>query len=116
MSFFAHARRDVEPAYANALAETRAALSSTRARLVNCNSGRLPGRAIGSLCDLRRATDHLEHVARPPDGRAHVQLVQALHDLQEDVAELARHGGPSDAILRSPSFARAHRALVRLAP
>jgi hypothetical protein len=115
MSSLPHTRRDAEPGYTSALAETRAALSSTCERLVNCTSGRLPGRAIGSLCDLRRATDHLEQTSRPPDGRAHVQLVQALHDLQEDVAELARHGGPSDAILQSPSLARARRALSRLA-
>jgi hypothetical protein len=115
MSFFPHTRRTAEPAYTNALAETRAALSSTCSRLVNCTSGRLPGRAIGSLCDLQRATDRLEQTSRAPDGRAHVQLVQALHDLQEDVAEIARHGGPSDAILQSPSLARAQRALSRLA-
>jgi hypothetical protein len=115
MNFLPHPRRDVEPEYTTALAQTRAALSSTCQRLVNCTSVRLPGRAIGSLCDLRRATDRLEQTSRPPDGRAHFQLVQALHDLQEDVAELARHGGSSDAILRSPSLARAHRALSRLA-
>lgn len=115
MSFFPHPRRNVEPAYTNALDETRAVLSSTCERLVNCNSGRLPGRAIGSLCDLQRATDHLENASRPPDGRAHVQLVRALYDLQEDVAELARTGGPSDVILHSSSLARAQQALSRLA-
>ena len=115
MNFLPHPRRDLEPGYSSALAETRAALSSTCERLGNCTVGRLPGRAIGSLCDLRRATDHLEQASRPSDGRAHFQLVQALHDLQEDVAELARHGGPSEGILRSPSLARAHRALSRLA-
>jgi hypothetical protein len=116
MSFFPHARRTTEPAYTNALAETRAVLSATCERLVNCNSGRLPGRAIGSLCDLQRATDHLENASRPHDGRAHVQLVRALHDLQEDVAELARRGGPPDTILRSASLARAQQALSRLGP
>ncbi|TMK68863.1 MAG: hypothetical protein E6G50_14110 [Actinobacteria bacterium] len=115
MSFFPHPRRAAEPAYTNALAETRAALSSTCSRLVNCTSGRLPGRAIGSLCDLQRATDHLAVVTSTPNERAHHQLLAALQELQEEVAELARHGGPPDAILHSRGLARAERALSRFA-
>ena len=113
MSFFPH-RREAEPAYAHALAETRAVLSATCERLVNCSSGRLPGRAVGSLCELQRATDHLEHVRQAPNDRAHGQLVAALHELQDDVAELARRGGPSDALLRSRGLKRAEQALLRL--
>lgn len=113
MSFFPH-RRAPEPAYEDALAETRAVLSATCERLVNCSSGRLPGRAVGSLCELQRATDHLEHVPRTPNDRAHGQLLAALHELQDDVAELARRGGPSDAILRSRGLKRAEQALLRL--
>jgi len=95
--------------------ETRAALSATCERLVNCSSGRLPGRAVGSLCELQRATDHLAHTPVPHHERAHHQLIDALNELQEEVAELARRGGPPDAILRSRGLARAERALSRLA-
>jgi hypothetical protein len=113
MSFFPHSRRSVEPAYTNALAETRAALSATCERLANCSSGRLPGRAVGSLCELQRATDHLA-LASPRNDRVHHQLIDALNELQEEVAELARRGGPPDAILHSRGLARAELALSRL--
>ena len=107
-------RRIPEPAYADALAETRAVLAATCDRLAGCSSGRLPGRAVGSLCELQRATDHLQHVERAPNERAHAQLVAALHELQDDVADLARHGGPADAILQSRGLRRAEQALARL--
>jgi hypothetical protein len=113
MSFFPQ-RRMPEPAYADALAETRAVLLATCERLVNCSSGRLPGRAVGSLCELQRATDHLELAASPPNDRVHGQLVAALQELQDEVAELARHGGPSDRILHSRGLRRAEQALARL--
>jgi hypothetical protein len=115
MSFIPHLRRTAEPAYTEALVEARTALSSTCDRLANCSSNRLPGRAVGSLCELQRATDHLELVRRPRNGRAHAQLIEALNELQDDVAELARRGGPSEAILRSRGLERAERALSRLA-
>jgi hypothetical protein len=113
MSFFPH-RREPEPGYADALAETRAVLSATCERLAGCGGGRLPGRAVGSLCELQRATDHLALAASPRNDRAHHQLLDALNELQEEVADLARHGGPPDAILHSRGLARAERALSRL--
>ena len=80
MNFVPHWRRPAEPAYSDALAETRAALASTCDRLVNCSSSRLPGRAVGSLCELQRATDHLQLAKTAPNGRAHHELLEALHD------------------------------------
>jgi hypothetical protein len=115
MSFIPQLRRPVEPEYAQALVVTRIALSSACDRLANCRSSRLPGRAVGSLCDLQRATDHLRRAQGPGTRRAHAQLIEALDELQDDIAELARRGGPSDAILRSRGLARAERALSRLA-
>jgi hypothetical protein len=114
MSFFPHVRRAVEPAYAHALHETRAVLSATCARLANCSSSRLPGRAVGSLCELQRATDQLAETSAPRNERAHHQLLKALNELQEEVAELARRGGPPDAILHSRGLHRAEQALSRL--
>lgn len=114
MSFFPH-RRTLEPAYVDALAETRAALSATCSRLVNCSNGRLPGRAVGSLCELQRATDQLQLASPITKDRLLGQLVAALHELQDDVAELARRGGPGEAILESRGLQRAERALARLA-
>ncbi|TMK66940.1 MAG: hypothetical protein E6G60_01890 [Actinobacteria bacterium] len=115
MNFIPHSRRPVEPAYTDALAETRAALASTYERLINCSSRRLPGRAVGSLCELQRATDHLQLATAAPNGRAHHDLLEALHELQEEVADLARRGGPSETILHSRGLGRAERALSRLA-
>ena len=114
MSFFPSLRRPLEPAYTHALDETRAVLSATCDRLANCSSSRLPGRAVGSLCELQRATDQLAVTASPSNERAHQQLLQALNELQEEVAELARCGGPPDAILHSRGLQRAARALSRL--
>ena len=114
MSFFPQLRRPVEPAYTEALDEARAALSAMWHKLANCNSSRLPGRAVGSLCELQRATDHLVDASSPPNGRAHHELLDALNELQEEIAELARQGGPPDAILQSRGLARAERALSRL--
>jgi hypothetical protein len=112
-----HLRRPLEagPAYADALAEARNAVTSTCDRLLNCNSSRLPGRAVGSLCDLQRAADQLRLLAGPRSGRAHTQLIDALDELQDDVAELARRGGPSESLLQSRGLARTERALSRLA-
>ena len=78
MNFIPHSRRPVEPAYTDALAETRAALASTYERLINCSSRRLPGRAVGSLCELQRATDHLQLATTAPNGRAYHDLLEAL--------------------------------------
>ena len=114
MNFVPHRRRPAEPAYSDALAETRVVLASTCHRLVNCSSSRLPGRAVGSLCELQRAADHLQLATKAPNGRAHHELLEALHELQDEVAELARRGGPSEAILRSRGLQRAERALSRL--
>ena len=114
MNLIPHWRRPVEPAYTDALAETRAALTSTCDRLVDCSTSRLPGRAVGSLCELQRATDHLQLATAAPNGRAHHDLLEALHELQDEVAELARCGGSSEAILGSRGLKRAERALSRL--
>jgi len=114
MNFVPHRRRPAEPAYSDALAETRVVLASTCHRLVNCSSSRLPGRAVGSLCELQRAADHLQLATKAPNGRAHHELLEALHEFQDEVAELARRGGPSEAILRSRGLQRAERALSRL--
>jgi hypothetical protein len=115
MNLIPQLRRANEPEYAQALVVTRSALSSTCDRLANCTSSRLPGRAVGSLCDLQRASDHLRRVRGPGTGRAHARLIEALDELQDDIAELARRGGPSESILRSRGLARAERALSRLA-
>ena len=69
MSFFPSLRRPLEPAYTHALDETRAVLSATCDRLANCSSSRLPGRAVGSLCELQRATDQLAVTASPSNER-----------------------------------------------
>lgn len=114
MSFFPHLRRSVAPEYAVALAEVRTVLSRMSTRMANCSRDRLPGQAVASLCELQRATDHVEFATHPPNGRTHTQLVCALLELQEDVAELARSGGESDSILRSQSLAFAERAVARL--
>jgi len=115
MNLIPQLRRTTEPEYAQALVVTRIALSSTCERLANCSTSRLPGRAVGSLCELQRATDHLRLAHSRHNGRAYAQLIEALDELQEDIAELARRGGPSESILRSRGLARAERALARLA-
>jgi hypothetical protein len=101
--------------YSELLAEVRTALSSTRRRLADCSEDALPGRAVGSLGELQRATDHLRLAQRPANAQAHEALIRALLELQDDVADLARRGGVGGAILRSRGLEQAEHVLSTLA-
>jgi len=119
-AFVRHVLRTPEAAgpavpYAELLAEAQSAISATRNRLASCGTDDLPGRAIGSLGVLQRATDNLRLVQPPANAKAHAALIGALRELQEDVADLARRGGAEGAILRSRALERAEHAMTALA-
>jgi len=101
--------------YSQLLAETQSAISATRNRLASCSRDDLPGRAIGSLGVLQRATDHLGLAQAPANAKEHEALIRALRELQEDVADLARRGGAEGAILRSRGLEHREHALTALA-
>jgi hypothetical protein len=119
-AFVRHVLRTPEAAgpavpYSQLLAEAQSAVSATRNRLASCGTDDLPGRAIGSLGVLQRATDNLRLVQPPGNSKAHAALIGALRELQEDVADLARRGGAEGAILRSRGLEHAEHALTALA-
>ena len=110
-AFVRHVLRTPEAAgpavpYAELLAEAQSAISATRNRLASCGTDDLPGRAIGSLGVLQRATDNLRLVQPPANAKAHAALIGALRELQEIVAEWSGDRGLVFRSGRSHIFAR----------